>query len=66
MGIKSFHLAFILVSFLLFLYVVWYAVTEMSGGMRYVLGGGSAILAVGVVVYGRRFLQKMKALEATN
>jgi hypothetical protein len=64
MSLKSFHVAFVAVCVLMFVFMAFYAISEMTGAMGMILALVSAVLAVGAVVYGRLFLRKMKSMEA--
>lgn len=60
MGLKAFHIFFIVVCTLLALIVAAYAVMEMTGLSRVLWVAGSLILGAVLVLYGKRFLRKMK------
>ncbi len=63
MSLKAFHIAFIAASVLLAIgYGVWEIGAYTSGGSfaHLSLGVLAFLAAVGLVVYGRRFLRKLK------
>jgi len=60
MGLKAFHIFFIVVCTLLALVVAAFAAMEMTGLSRILWMGGSLISGVALVFYGIRFLKKMK------
>lgn len=60
MGLKAFHIFFIVVCTLLALIVAAYAALEMTGLNRILWVAGSLLSGVGLIFYGIRFLKKMK------
>ena len=60
MGLKAFHIFFIVVCTLLALVVAAYAATAMTGLNRILWIAGSLVSGVGLIFYGKRFLKKMK------
>ncbi len=60
MGLKAFHIFFIAVCTLLALVMAVFAAMEMTGLNRILWITGSIVSGVGLVVYGVRFLRKMK------
>jgi hypothetical protein len=64
MSLKAFHLIFIIASIALaFGFAAWEFKAAMSpegGALDYVLGGGSLAAGVGLIVYERYFLKKLK------
>ena len=60
MGLKAFHIFFIVVCTLLALIVAAYAALEMTGLNRILWVAGSLLSGVGLIFYGNRFLKKMK------
>lgn len=63
MSLKAFHIAFIVVSTLLLFFFAGYAFQQMTGGGRLFWVATSLVLALGMLVYGRRFLDRMKTLR---
>ncbi len=61
MSLKGFHIFFITVSSLAaFGFGIWCFVSRVAGTTLYtLLGIGSLLLGVGLIVYGKKFLQKM-------
>lgn len=66
MSLKAFHIVFITASVLLaFGFAAWSLVTY-SDGRRLIdlgFGLGSATLGIGLVIYGRYFLRKLKDIS---
>ena len=66
MSLKAFHLVFITASVLLaFVFAAW-SLAAYSDGRRWVdliFGAGSALTGVGLIVYGRYFLKKLKHIS---
>ncbi len=63
MSLKAFHIFFVFVSTLLALgLAVWSVILYSSGGNAALLfaAGGSIVAAAGLIVYGIRFLRKLK------
>ncbi len=67
MSLKSFHVFFIVSAFLLSMFLGGWSLNEyMTGSKRIgdlVLGLLSIVAAVGLVVYGRYFLKKLKNID---
>ena len=66
MSLKAFHLVFITASVLLaFGFAVWsfMAYAEERHWMDLAYGAGSALAGVGLIVYGRYFLKKLKDIS---
>jgi hypothetical protein len=63
MSLKSFHILFITVSTLLSLFVATFAISNMEGIERIMWTGGSVVFGIGLIYYGTKFLQKMKAIK---
>lgn len=66
MSLKSFHIVFISLSAVLAGGSAVYAITAVDGPLGFVWAGVAALAGVGLVLYGRRFLAKMRQLEATG
>ncbi len=66
MSLKSFHIVFISLSVILAGGSAVYAVSAVQGAMGYVWASVAAASGIGLVLYGRRFLAKMKQLEAAG
>ena len=66
MSLKSFHIVFISLSVILAGGSAVYAVSAVEGSMGYVWAVVAVAAGVGLVIYGRRFLAKMKLLEAAG
>jgi hypothetical protein len=66
MSLKSFHIVFISLSVILAGGSAVYAVSAVEGSMGYVWAALAAAAGIGLIQYGRRFLEKMKQLEATG
>ncbi|MFT4604644.1 MAG: hypothetical protein ACI9W4_001377 [Rhodothermales bacterium] len=66
MSLKSFHIVFISLSAILAGGSAVYAVTSVGGAMGYAWAAVAAASAIGLILYGRRFLANMKKLEATG
>lgn len=66
MSLKAFHLVFIVASVLLaFGFAAW-SLTAYSDGRRWmdlIFGVGSALTGVGLIVYGRYVLKKLKHIS---
>jgi hypothetical protein len=66
MSLKAFHIVFITASVLLaFGFAAW-SLVSYSDGKRLVdlgFGIGSAVLGVGLIIYGRYFLRKLKDIS---
>ena len=62
MSLKAFHIFFIMVSSLTVIgFGVWCLVSGAAGKAMYmVMGVSSLIVGVGLIVYGKKFLEKMK------
>ncbi len=66
MSLKTFHIVFIIVSTLMFLGLGIWLISSYLGGEGFgtgVLGVLSICAAIGLVVYGRIFLRKLKHLS---
>lgn len=62
MSLKAFHIFFIMVSSLTVIgFGVWCLVSGAAGKTVFtIMGVSSLIVGVGLIVYGKRFLEKMK------
>ncbi len=63
MSLKAFHIVFICLSILLaFGCAVWALITYSSGGSPTLLlaAAGAVICGIGLIIYGIRFLKKLK------
>ncbi|MCH8122614.1 MAG: hypothetical protein IH853_05780 [Bacteroidetes bacterium] len=65
MSLKAFHIAFITVSTLLTFGMGVYAFLEVDGAMRFVWTLAALLAGILLIVYGMRFLKKMKHLGST-
>ena len=66
MSLKAFHIVFITASVLLAFGVAAWSLVNFSDGRRLTdlgFGLGSASLGVGLVIYGRYFLKKLKNIS---
>jgi hypothetical protein len=66
MGIKAFHLVFVVMSFLLCLFVGGWGIQgwRAGGGVGQLLFGcGGLLVAVGLVGYGRYVLRKLRGMS---
>ena len=66
MSLKAFHLVFITASVLLAIgFAAWslMAYAEERRGIDLVFGAGSALAGIGLIVYGRYFLKKLKHIS---
>jgi hypothetical protein len=66
MGIKAFHLVFVAVSILLCGFLaVWGVLSWRSSGdaWQLVFGGGAIGAGIGLVIYGRHVLRKLKGMS---
>ncbi|MBO6573889.1 MAG: hypothetical protein JJ896_00610 [Rhodothermales bacterium] len=66
MSLKTLHIVFITLSALLAGGSAVYALMTVDGVMGFVWAALAVASGVGLVVYGRRFLEKMKQLEAAS
>lgn len=66
MSLKAFHIVFISLSAVLAGGSAVYAITAVEGPLAYVWAGVAVLAGVGLILYGRRFLAKMRQLEGTG
>ncbi|HTK80855.1 MAG TPA: hypothetical protein VL633_01045 [Bacteroidota bacterium] len=61
MSLKSFHIAFIIISTLCaFGFGGWLLVNANGNGMMYLGAAAAMVAGIGLIVYGIRFLKKLK------
>ena len=65
MSLKAFHIAFITVSTLLTFGMGAWAFFEVDGAMRFVWLLAALLVGALLIIYGMRFLKKMKHLGST-
>ncbi|MFT5143996.1 MAG: hypothetical protein ACI80V_000345 [Rhodothermales bacterium] len=66
MSLKSFHIVFIALSAILAFGSAAYAVISVDGAMGIVWASLAVVSGGALIVYGKRFLTKMKTLEAAG
>jgi hypothetical protein len=66
MSLKSFHIVFIALSAILAFGSAVYAVTSVDGAMGIVWAVVAVVTGGALLVYGWRFLAKMKTIEGTG
>jgi len=62
LSLKIFHIVFISVSTLLSFGMAAYAWFEVEGGLRLLWVALSLVLGIGLIIYGRAFMKKIKEI----
>lgn len=65
LSLKAFHIAFITVSSLLTFGLAVYAFLRVEGAMGFVWALAAILGGAALIVYGMRFLKKMKDIQTT-